>query len=238
MCQMVINGQQVEVVRKEIRNLHLGVYPPNGRVRVAAPRRVSDEAVRLAVVSKLGWIKRQQAKFAAQPRQSRREFVSGESHYFLGTRYRLNVVEYDGPPQVISDRKTILSLRVRPGATVAQRELILNRWYRRELRALIAPLLEKLQPIMGVQVTAWGVKQMKTRWGSCNTRAGGIWLNLELAKKPEACIEFVVVHELAHLLERHHNDRFSSLMDRFIPQWRLLRAELNKAPLGHAEWGY
>ncbi len=234
---MVINGLQVEVVRKDIRNLHLGVYPPNGRVRVAAPRRVSDEAVRLAVVSKLGWITRQQAKFAAQPRQSRREFVSGESHYFLGARYRLQVVERDAPPQVMSDRKTILTLQVRPGATLAQREQVLANWYRQELRALIPPLLEKWQPLVGVKAADWRIKQMKTRWGSCSIQAGRIWLNLELAKKSERCIEFVVVHELAHLLERRHNDHFSSLMDRFIPQWRLLRAELNKAPLGHAEWG-
>lgn len=236
--QVAVGGVPVEVVRKDIRNLHLGVYPPNGRVRVAAPLRMGDEAVRLAVVTRLGWIKRQQAEFRAQPRQSRREFVTGESHYFLGVRHRLDVVERDAPPKVAVKRKALLTLQVRPGATAGQRERLLHGWYRRELKALVAALLEKWQPVVGVQATAWGIRQMKTRWGSCNTATGRVWLNLELAKKSERCIEFVVVHELVHLLERHHDERFSALMDRFLPRWHLLRTELNQAPLGHATWEY
>jgi hypothetical protein len=228
----------VEVVRKGIRNLHLGVYPPHGRIRIAVPHRVSDEAVRLAVVSRLGWIKRQQLKFASQPRQSRREMVSGESHYFLGTRYRLNVVEHARPTTALVRGKSIITLQVRPGATVQQREEVLHRWYRQELKALIPPLLNRWQPVLGVQVAEWGVKRMKTRWGTCNPRARRIWLNLELAKKPEPCLEYIVVHELLHLLERHHNDRFVALMNQHLPQWRTRRQELNAAPLPHDEWAY
>ncbi len=236
--QIVVSDLVVDVVRKDIKNLHLGVYPPHGRVRVAAPLRVDDEAVRLAVISRLAWIKRQQARFAAQERQSAREYVSGESHYFLGDRYLLNVIYQDGPPQVVIRNKTIMDLIVRTGSDTAQRERVLLEWYRKQLKALIPPLLAKWEPIIGVQVAEWGVKQMKTRWGTCNIAARRIWLSLELIKKPAICIEYVLVHELVHLLERHHNDRFKAHMSRFMPQWRLHREELNRAPLGHEEWGY
>jgi predicted metal-dependent hydrolase len=206
-------------------------------VRVAAPLVVSDEAVRLAVAGKLGWIKRQRARFAAQPRQSPREMVSGESHYYLGRRYRLRVYEHDGPAGVVVRGHTRLDLFVRPGANVEQRALVLQGWYRARLKALIPPLLEKWQPVLGVQAAAWGVKKMKTRWGSCNPTARRIWLNLELAKKPERCLEYVVVHELAHLLERRHDARFTAVLDRYLPQWREARDELNRLPLGHEQWG-
>ncbi len=235
---LTIMGMSVEVVRKDIRNLHLGVYPPFGRVRVAAPLRVSDEAVRLAVISRLGWIKRQRARFLAQPRQSPREMVSGESHYFLGTRYRLNVVEHNGPPCVSVRGKFTLTLQVRPGATVAQREHALQEWYRQELKALVPALLDKWQQAIGVQAAAWGVKRMKTRWGVCSPIARRIWLNLELAKKPVSCLEYVIVHELLHLLARHHDERFVALMDQYLPRWRVHQRELNAAPLAHELWSY
>lgn len=235
---LTASGIKVEVVRKDIKNLHLGVYPPNGRVRVAAPLVVSDEAVRLAVIDKLGWIKRQRAKFAEQPRQSQREMVNGESHYFLGQRYRLRVHEQDAPARVALCGIASLDLFVRPGTSVEQREAVLLRWHREQLKALIPPLLEKWQPALGVQVADWGVKKMKTKWGSCNIAARRIWLNLELAKKPIQCVEYIVVHEMVHLLERHHNERFSALLDAHIPQWRQYREMLKKAPLGHEEWEY
>lgn len=228
----------VEVVRKRIKNLHLGVYPPNGRVRVAAPLAVSNDAVRLAVIGKLGWIKRHKAKFEAQPRQSRREMVSGESHYFLGRRYRLRVVDGNGPAKVALRSNAIMELHVSRAATMEQRERVLQRWYREQLKKKIPALLEKWQPVLGVQVADWGIKKMKTKWGSCNVKAGRIWLNLELAKKPIRCLDYIIVHEMVHLLERHHNDHFLELMGKFLPQWRLWREELNQAPLGHAEWGY
>jgi len=235
-CHLTVSGIRVEVVRKDIKNLHLGVYPPNGRVRVAVPQVVSDEAVRLAVIDKLGWIKRQKAKFAEQPRQSQREMVNGESHYFLGQRYRLRVHEHDAPPCVALRGIASLDLFVRPGTDADQREVVLLRWYREQLKILIPPLLEKWQPILGVQVADWGIKKMKTKWGSCNPSSRHIWLNLELAKKPVQCLEYIVVHEMVHLLERHHNERFSALLDTHLPQWRQYREMLSVAPLGHEEW--
>jgi len=228
----------VDVVRKAIKNLHLGVYPPYGRVRVAAPLSVNDDAVRLAVIMRLGWIKRQQAKFDGQPRQSRREMVRGESHYFLGQRYRMNVIEHKGAGKVALRNKTVIDLYVRPGSGVAQRERILQRWYREQLKALIPPLLEKWQQVVSVEVAAWGIKKMKTKWGGCNTLARRIWINHELVKKPVECLEYILVHELVHLRERHHNDQFMAYMDKFMPKWRLLREALNRGPLGHETWKY
>jgi predicted metal-dependent hydrolase len=238
MHQITVNGLVVDVVRKDIKNLHLAVYPPNGRVRVAAPLRVDDEAVRLAVISRLAWIKRQQARYEGQERQSAREYVSGESHYYQANRYLLNVVYHDAPPKVVVRNKTTLDLFVRAGSDTAQRERVLLAWYRKQLKHMIPPLIAKWEAIIGVEVADWGVKQMKTKWGSCNIEARRIWLNLELVKKPAHCLEYIVVHEMVHLLERHHNDRFIAYMDQFMPQWRFLRDELNKAPLGHATWEY
>lgn len=235
---MTVGGVEVAVVRKAIKNLHLGVYPPNGRVRVATPMAVSDEAVRLAVVGKLGWIKRQRARFAAQPRQSSREMVSGETHFFQGRRYRLRVIKGDGAQQVIRRNKSTLELHVRPESTVGQRQRVLQQWYRQHLRELVPPMLEKWQRVLGVKVSEFGIKKMKTKWGTCNIQARRIWVNLELAKKPVACLEYLVVHELCHLLERNHNDRFTSIMDKHLPTWRMSRKELNSEPLANENWSY
>ncbi|MEI8173537.1 MAG: SprT family zinc-dependent metalloprotease [Deltaproteobacteria bacterium] len=236
--RITVSGITVAVVRKSIKNLHLGVYPPHGRVRVAAPLAVNDEAVRLAVISRLGWIKRQQAKFEAQPRQSRREMINSESHYFLGQRYRLNVIEHNSAGKVVLRNKTIINLYVRPGSDAEHREKVLQRWCREQLKALVPPLLEKWQQTLGVEVADWGIKKMKTKWGGCNVEARRIWLNLELAKKPVQHIEYILVHEMVHLMERHHNDRFTALMTQFMPHWRHHREELNRTPLGHGEWNY
>jgi predicted metal-dependent hydrolase len=235
---LTIDGLPVFIVRKAIKNLHLGVYPPHGRVRVAVPLAVTDEAVRLAVIGKLGWIKRQRARFEAQPRQSAREMVRGESHYFLGTRYRLRVIEQDGASRVALRNRSAMELYVQPGTSTEQRERVLRRWYRQQLKELIPPLLEKWESVLDVQVAGWGIKKMKTKWGTCCVEARRIWLNLELAKKPVQCLEYIVVHELVHLIERHHNDRFVSIMDKHLPQWRLHRQELNAAPLAQEAWGY
>ena len=236
--QIEVSGLAIEVVRKDIKNLHVGVYPPCGRVRVAAPLRLDDEAVRLAVVSRMGWIRRQQAGFEAQDRQSRREFVTGESHYFQGRRYRLDVAEHDGPPAAWLSNNTTMALRVRAGTDTAKREAVLQRWYRARLYEQLSPLIAKWAPKVGVSVAEVRIKQMKTRWGSCNAQARRIWLNLELAKKPALCLEYILVHELVHLLERHHNERFRELMDGLMPQWRLCREVLNRAPLAHEDWPY
>ena len=236
--EITVSGLEVQVIRKAIKNLHLGVYPPNGRVRVAAPLRVSNEAVRLAVVGKLGWIRRQRSKFQEQTRESQREMVSGESHYFLGRRYRLRVIDHEGAGRVVVRNRRTLELHVRRQSGQVERERVLQRWYREQLRELIPPLLTKWAVILGVQPAAWGIKRMKTKWGACNVDAKRICLNLELAKKPAQCLEYIVVHEMMHLLERHHNDRFISLMDQHLPHWRLHRQELNAAPLAHDTWSY
>ena len=228
----------MDVVRKDIKNLHLAVYPPIGRVRVAAPLRVTDEAVRLAVISRLSWIKRQKTKFTNQARQSEREYVSGESHYFQGRRYRLNVVYQSGTSRIAIRNKSTIDLFVHEGSDKAHREWVLLSWYRQQLKEQIPALIANWEPILGVTVADWRVKQMKTKWGTCNIDAQRIWLNLELAKKSPQCLEYIVVHEMVHLLERHHNEHFAELMNKFMPQWRLHREELNRSSLGHEAWDY
>jgi len=238
MHRIVVSNISVDVVRKNIKNLHLAVYPPNGRVRVAVPFRMNDDAVRLAIISKLAWIKRHQTKFAGQERQSARDFVTGESHYFQGRRYRLNVEYHNGAPKVVISNNTTIDLLVREGSEKSQRQRVLTEWYRSQLKEQIPSLIDKWQPIVNMSVAEWGVKQMKTKWGTCNIKAQRIWLNLELVKKPVHCLEYIIVHEMLHLLERNHNDRFKLLMDKFMPQWRSYREELNRAPLAHDAWSY
>tara|TARA_R110002074_G_scaffold234473_1_gene406301 strand:- start:243 stop:971 length:729 start_codon:yes stop_codon:yes gene_type:complete len=234
--QITVGGLRVDVVRKPIKNLHLGVYPPHGRVRVAAPLTVSDEAVRLAVVTRMGWIKRQRVKFEMQSRQSERSYVSGESHYFLGQRYRLALIEGARAGHVHVRNSRSLELHVRAGSNRAVRERVFLAWYRNELRHRAAPLVEKWAAEMQIPLPACGIKRMKTKWGTCNIEAQRIWLNLELVKKPTQCLEYIVVHEMTHFSERQHSDRFVALMDRMLPQWRLIRDELNAEPLSHEDW--
>lgn len=233
-----VSGIPVEIRRKAIKNLHVGVYPPHGNVRVATPLHLDDEAVRLAIVSRLSWIRRQRQGFLDQARQSAREIVSGESHYVDGKRYRLNVVQRSGDPRVHFRDNSTIELRVPPGLDRDGRQRVLEYWYRQRLKARIPTLLGKWQPIVGVEVIDCRVKRMKTRWGSCNIEAGRIWLNLELAKKPAICLEYIVVHEMVHLLERHHTERFRALMDQAMPDWPLRREALNQSPLSHEDWQY
>jgi predicted metal-dependent hydrolase len=233
---MSVGGIRIDVVRKPIKNLHLGVYPPNGRVRVAAPATMTDDAVRLAVISRLPWIKRQRAKFGAQARQSERNYVSGESHYFLGRRYRLNVIEGAGRGRVQIRNGNALDLFVSNGADQQMRARVFQRWLRGQLRSRAAPLIEKWAAAMAVPHPLLGIKRMKTKWGSCNSGARRIWLNLELIKKPPQCLEYAIIHELSHFLVRHHDERFVALMESLLPQWRLIRDELNAEPLAHEEW--
>lgn len=235
---IAIGDLTVEVVRREIKHLHVGVYPPAGRIRVAAPLRLDDEAVRLAVISRLGWIRRKQKEFERQDRQSERELVTGESHFYQGRRYLLDVREDGGRSSVRLVSPTTMELRVPTGADRDERYAVLQRWYRHELRTLIPPLLAKWEPRVGRSVAEVRIKRMKTRWGSCNAEAGRIWVNLELIKKPVACLEYVLVHEMVHLHERRHNDRFREWMDALMATWQVHRAELNHAPLAHEEWQY
>jgi predicted metal-dependent hydrolase len=226
--KLVVGDLEIELIKKNIKNIHLVVLPPDGRVRVSVPKKQDAEALRLFIVSKLSWIKKQQVKFQKQKRQPAREYVSGESHYFLGERFLLNVIYTNKGKQGVELRnRTYLDLFVRESSTKEQRQKVMKEWYRRELKALIPPLIEKWEPLIGVKVNSWGVKLMKTRWGSCNITAGRIWLNLDLAKKNPACLEYIVVHEMVHLLERLHNANFVAYMDKFLPNWRSIRAELN-----------
>lgn len=235
---MDVGGIAVEVVRKEIKNLHVGVYPPAGRVRVAAPLRLDDEAVRLAVVVRLGWIRRKQKDFAGQDRQSQRELVTRESHYFQGRRYLLDVKKCDRAAGVRIVGHTTMELCLPSGSDREQRDAVLQRWYRRQLREQLQPLLAKWEPRVGKSVAEVRIKRMKTRWGSCNADARRIWMNLELVKKPVACLEYVLVHEMVHLHERHHTPLFLEWLEELMPNWRVHRDELNRAPLAHADWAY
>lgn len=231
-----VSGMKVEIVRKNIKNLHLAVYPPEGRVRVAVPLHINDENVRLAVINKLGWIKRQQTRFLTQPRQSKREYVTGETHYFKGRKYRLDVVIDPGSQKVEIKNRGRITMILHEGTDVSTRHRIMTEWYRQQLKEMISPLVEKWQVKIGTEIDDWQVKIMRTRWGSCNESARRIWLNLELAKKPVECLEYVIVHEILHLQERKHNDNFVALMDMYLPKWRLYKAELNKLPGRHEEW--
>jgi predicted metal-dependent hydrolase len=233
---MTVGGIRVAVVRKSIKNLHLGVYPPDGRVRIAAPTALSDDAIRLAVVTRMAWIKRQRAKFDSQSRQSARAYVTGESHFYLGQRYRLNLVEGAPFGRVHIRNSRSLELHVRAGSDQAVRERAFLGWYRRELRAQAIPIIAKWAAALEIPTPICGIKRMKTKWGTCSIEARRIWLNLELIKKPPQCIEYIVAHESTHFLERNHSDRFVTLMNRRLPQWRLIRDELNAEPLAHENW--
>ncbi|WP_259015522.1 M48 family metallopeptidase [Emticicia fluvialis] len=228
----------IDIIRKNIKHMHLAVYPPTGRVRIAAPLRINDEGVRLFAISKLSWIKKNQRNFEAQDRQPPRQYKERESHYFLGKRYLLRITEQNEAPKVLLKTKTYLDLYIRPNSTTSHRQETINEWYRTELKKLVPGIIDKWQNRIGVTVNDWQVKQMKTKWGTCNIEQKRIWINLELAKKPVICLEYIVVHELIHLLERHHNDRFLTLMDSFMPQWRFYKEELNRFPVSHGDWTY
>lgn len=232
MHQITVAEITIEVIRKDIKNLRLAVSPLDGRVRVATPLHIDDQAVRLFAISKLSWIKKYQAKFAAQERQSPREFVSGENHYFRGQSYLLNVVYTFDRPRVEIRNNIYIDLYVRVGSDEIQRQKVLLDWYRQNLKLEILPLIKKWEKVIHVVVKDWGVKRMKTKWGTCNIQAQRIWLNLELIKKSPMCLEYVVVHEMVHLLERHHGDRFKALMSKFMPNWKLYQEELNQSSLG------
>lgn len=231
-----VAGFDVDVVRKNIKNLHLGVYPPFGRVRVAAPPALDDDAVRLAVVSRLPWIRKQRKQLQNQARQTRRELVDGESHYAWGRKYRLRIIEDGARRRVTFRGDAWLELHVPKGADRDTRERRLAAWYRDELKTAIPGLITAWASVLEVHEPAWVVRRMKTKWGTCKPNQGKIWLNLELAKKSPECLEYVVVHEMVHLLERNHTERFYDLMNGFMPHWRRHREELNRAPLANEEW--
>lgn len=229
---------EIEVVRKDIKNMHLAVYPPHGHIRLTVPNRTDAEMLRLFAISKLGWIKKQVKNFNEQARETKRDYVSGESHYFNGKRFLLEVQHHNGYNKVEFIGNNKIKLWVKPESTVEEKASIIKEWYRKELKKQLPPLIDKWEKVIGVKCNDWGVKHMKTKWGTCNTDEKRIWINLELAKKPTLCLEYILVHELVHLHERNHNDRFVSLMDEFMPKWRAHREELNSLPIVHNDWGY
>jgi predicted metal-dependent hydrolase len=224
-------------VKKEIKNVHLSVYPPSGQVRISAPRGMSLETIRLFAISKLGWIRQQQKKISEQEREPPREYLDRESHYVWGKRYLLKLVEQDAPPAVELKHSHIL-LQTRPGTTEQKKQAILDQWYRAELKQAVPPLIVKWQPLMGVKVERFFIQRMKTRWGSCNPDSAHIRLNTDLARKPRECLEYLTVHEMVHLLEPTHNARFLTLMNQFMPNWRWCRQVLNRLPLRHENWQF
>lgn len=237
MEQLKLGNITVDVVQKNIKNIHLSVYPPTGRVRISAPNRMDLATIRVFVISKLSWIKKQQTRLRNQEREAQREFINRESHYFNGKRYLLKVTERDVAPKVVLKHSAI-ELYVRPETDAVKKKSILDEWYRRILKKTVPSLIEKWEKKINVQVNEFGIKKMKTKWGTCNREAKRIWLNLELAKKPPECLEFIVVHEMSHLLERNHNDRFIALMTEFMPKWRFYKDELNRLPVSHVDWHY
>jgi predicted metal-dependent hydrolase len=231
-----ISGLEVEVIRKDIKNLHIAVYPPAGSVRVAAPEHLGLEAIQLAVVARLSWIKRRRAAIKRQVRQPGREYIDGESHYAWGRRYRLRVTPCNNRPGVVVTAGRRLTLSIHPDSDCAARESTMLAWYRSQLRAVVPDLIAKWAPTLEVSPPEWRIRRMKTLWGSCNADAQRIWLNLELAKKPPECLEYVIAHELAHLVVADHGDEFRKVLDAAIPQWRTYRHELNAAPLAEESW--
>lgn len=227
----------VDVVFKDIKNVHLSVYPPTGTVRISAPARMNIDTVRVFAISKLAWIKQQQKKLQEQDRETPREYLDRESHYVWGKRYLLKVIELDQAPAVSLQHSHLL-LAMRGGADKNAKEMAVAQWYREQLKTVAWGLISKWEPILGVKISRLFVQQMKTRWGSCNHEARTMRLNTELAKKPEECLEYIVVHELVHLLEPTHNARFVALMDQYLPKWQYYRQRLNRLPIRHADWGY
>ena len=237
MPQIALGDLRIDVTYKDIKNVHLSVYPPDGRVRVSAPLRVDLDTIRVFAISRLNWIRKQQAKLTEQAREPARDFVGRESHYHFGQRYLLKITEVEGPAKVVLRHSTI-EMQVRPGTPRKTRETILDKWYRRRLKEIVPGIIVRWEKAIGVDVKDFGIKKMKTKWGSCSPKAGRIWLNLELAKKPMSCIEYVAVHEMVHLLERNHGEGFKAQMDELLPMWRYYREELNKGPLRHEDWSY
>lgn len=230
-----IGELSIRMTRKDVKHVHLSVHPPNGRVTLVAPAATRSEVARAYAISKLGWIREQQRRFREQARETPRQFIERESHFLWGRRYLMTVVYRDAKPAVTMSHKRI-TLAVRPGSKPAKRAEVIHAWHKSQLHAVVPAIIRKCEPKLGVTVNGYFLQRMKTKWGSCNHRAGNIRLNTELVKKPKDLLEYVIVHEMAHLLEPTHNDRFVALLDRHYPTWREARAELNELPLSAESW--
>ncbi|MDW5551483.1 SprT family zinc-dependent metalloprotease [Methanosarcina sp.] len=235
--QIKLGDITVDVVFKDIKNIHLSVNPPAGRVKISAPLRMNIDTIRVFVIFKIGWIKKKQKKFQEQERETPRQYLDLESHYVWGRRYLLKIIEINEVPSIELKHKMMI-LRVRPGADDKKKQAIIDAWYRDQLKKAVPPIIATWEPIMGVKVERFFVQRMKTKWGSCNHKACSIRLNTELAKKPKECLEYTIVHEMTHLLEPTHNARFITLMDQFMPFWQFCKNKLNQLPVSHEEWVY
>ena len=223
-----VSGIDVDVIQKEIKNIHLAVYPPTGRVRLSSPYSMKRESLRLFIISKLGWIKKHIRNMNSQIREPERKYIQGESHWVEGHRYLLNIIEEDAAPKVEIRNNRYLDLYIRPGSGKDKKEEVVREWYRNRMKTQIPDLISFWEDKLGVEIQDWGIKLMKTKWGSCNIEKQRIWLNLELAKKPKHCLDYVILHEMIHLKERHHTDRFKALLDKHMPSWKNRREELNE----------
>lgn len=231
--QINILDLTIDVVKKDIKNMHLSVYPPTGRVRIAAPKDLKDEAIRLYAIGKIRWIKKHQKSFYEQLRETPREYITGESHYFDGKRYLLKVIERHGKHEIKIKNKTYLELYVNPNTTKVAKEKVFNEWYRNHLKTVVPEIIDFWEQKIGQKCESWNVKKMRTKWGSCSIEKRKILLNLELAKKPRHCIEYVIVHELIHFIERNHNNNFKVLLSKFMPNWKTYKRELNNLPVSY-----
>jgi predicted metal-dependent hydrolase len=225
----------ITVTRKSIKHVHLSVYPPNGRVTLVTPLGTRPEVARAYAASKLGWIRSQQAKLKGQARETPRLFVERESHYLWGRRYLLSVKEEDAKPSISLNHRSI-TLTIRPGTSIAKRQEVMYEWHRSLLHTVVPELIHKWEPKLGVKVASFFLQRMKTKWGGCNHKARNIRLNTELVKKPKDLLEYVIVHEMVHLIEPTHTERFFALMSKHYPSWREAREELNELPLGSEKW--
>jgi predicted metal-dependent hydrolase len=230
-----IGELSIRVSRKDIKHVHLSVHPPDGRVTLSTPSATRLEVARAYAISKLGWIRAQQQKFRSQARETPRQFVTRESHYLWGRRYLLIVVHANDKPHVRLDHRRI-TLTVRPSSSAEKRGEVMHEWHKMLLHEVVPVLIKKWEAKLGVRVQRYFLQRMKTRWGGCNQRAGHIRLNTELVKKPKDLLEYIIVHEMAHLLEPTHSERFTALLDRHYPTWREARAELNELPLSAESW--
>ena len=233
----VLGDITIEVEQKDIKNIHLSVYPPDGHVRIAAPNNLELDTIRIFAINKLKWIKSQIKTFQNQDRETQREYISKESHYYLGDRYLLEINE-GAMMNGIERKHKKLVMTLKAGTAPEKRKEILEKWYRQQMKSILPELFSKWEKVVGVEHSSFGIRKMKTKWGSCNTETGRILLNLELAKKPIECVEYILVHELVHLHERKHNDRFVALMSTYLPDWRVRRDELNRLPFRHLDWKY
>ncbi|MEC9357488.1 MAG: SprT family zinc-dependent metalloprotease [Pseudomonadota bacterium] len=235
--QIRLGTTVIDVAFKKIRNVHLSVHPPTGRISISAPEGMSMDTLRVFAIRKLTWIKQQQGRIRRQEREPPREFLDRESHFVWGRRYLLKLASSRSAPSIELKHRTLL-LHAHPDSDRTRKEAALDAWYRRQLRDAASPIIRRWQQTIGVVAHRVYVQRMKTKWGSCNPKARSIRLNSELAKKPPECLEYIIVHELLHLIEPTHNERFIALMDRYMPHWPAHRDRLNQVPLRHEEWSY